>query len=125
MTSEIKTIAIIGLGYVGLPLAVEFGKRRPVIGFDINQSRIDALRAGRDSTLEVSEVELVEASHLSFTADPADLAEASVYIVTVPTRHLAQDRRCHEQGGPVRVYMIIRDGTPNKRVLQQISRTGD
>ena len=85
MTSEIKTIAIIGLGYVGLPLAVEFGKRRPVIGFDINQSRIDALRAGRDSTLEVSEVELVEASHLSFTADPADLAAASVYIVTVPT----------------------------------------
>lgn len=85
MKSELKTIAIIGLGYVGLPLAVEFGKRRPVIGFDINQSRIDALRAGRDSTLEVSEDELVEASHLSFTADPADLAEASVYIVTVPT----------------------------------------
>lgn len=85
MMSEFKTIAIIGLGYVGLPLAVEFGKRRPVIGFDINQSRIDALRAGRDNTLEVSESELGEASHLSFTADPADLAEASVYIVTVPT----------------------------------------
>ncbi|MAM09663.1 MAG: Vi polysaccharide biosynthesis UDP-N-acetylglucosamine C-6 dehydrogenase TviB [Rhizobiaceae bacterium] len=85
MTSELKTIAIIGLGYVGLPLAVEFGKRRPVIGFDINQGRIDALRAGRDSTLEVSEDELGEASHLSFTADPADLAAASVYIVTVPT----------------------------------------
>lgn len=85
MTSELKTIAIIGLGYVGLPLAVEFGKRRPVVGFDINRGRIDALRAGRDSTLEVSEDELGEASHLSLTADPADLAAASVYIVTVPT----------------------------------------
>ena len=85
MMLELKTIAIIGLGYVGLPLAAEFGKRRPVIGFDINKSRIDALRAGRDSTLEVSEGELGEASHLSFTADPADLAKASIYIVTVPT----------------------------------------
>ena len=80
-----KTIAVIGLGYVGLPLAVEFGKIRPVIGFDINQSRIDALREGRDSTLEVSGDELREAAHLSFTTDLADLAEATIYIVTVPT----------------------------------------
>jgi UDP-N-acetyl-D-galactosamine dehydrogenase len=80
-----QKIAVIGLGYVGLPLAVEFGKIRPVIGFDINQGRIDALRNGRDSTLEVSEDELREAAHLSFTADPADLAAASIYIVTVPT----------------------------------------
>ncbi|MFU8825808.1 Vi polysaccharide biosynthesis UDP-N-acetylglucosamine C-6 dehydrogenase TviB [Yoonia sp.] len=80
-----QKIAVIGLGYVGLPLAVEFGKIRPVIGFDINQTRIDALREGRDSTLEVSEDELREASHLSYTTNPADLAAASIYIVTVPT----------------------------------------
>ncbi|WP_321351609.1 Vi polysaccharide biosynthesis UDP-N-acetylglucosamine C-6 dehydrogenase TviB [Halopseudomonas oceani] len=78
-------LAIIGLGYVGLPLAVEFGKQRPVIGFDINQARIDALRAGHDSTLEVSDQELQEAAHLSYTADTADLEGANVYIVTVPT----------------------------------------
>ena len=85
MMQDMKKIAIIGLGYVGLPLAVEFGKIRPVIGFDINQNRIDALREGRDSTLEVSGDELREAAHLSFTTDPADLAEANIYIVTVPT----------------------------------------
>ena len=85
MMQDMKKIAIIGLGYVGLPLAVEFGKIRPVIGFDINQTRIDALREGRDSTLEVSGDELREAAHLSFTTDPADLAEANIYIVTVPT----------------------------------------
>jgi UDP-N-acetyl-D-galactosamine dehydrogenase len=85
MMQEMKKIAIIGLGYVGLPLAVEFGKTRPVIGFDINQTRINALREGRDSTLEVSGGELREAAHLSFTTEPADLAEANIYIVTVPT----------------------------------------
>ena len=85
MIQDMKKIAIIGLGYVGLPLAVEFGKIRPVIGFDINQGRIDALREGRDSTLEVSGDELREAAHLSFTTDPADLAQANIYIVTVPT----------------------------------------
>lgn len=85
MMSDTQKIAVIGLGYVGLPLAVEFGKRRPVIGFDINQSRIDALRDGQDSTLEVSDDELREAAHLSFSTDPADLAEATIYIVTVPT----------------------------------------
>lgn len=82
--SEIK-IAIIGLGYVGLPLAVEFGKKRPVIGFDINQSRIAALQAGHDSTLEVDDEELKEAKHLSYSAEPEDLEAANVYIVTVPT----------------------------------------
>jgi UDP-N-acetyl-D-galactosamine dehydrogenase len=80
-----KTIAIIGLGYVGLPLAVEFGKVRPVIGFDINQARIDELRAGRDHTLECSPEQLAQASHLRFSADPAALKEAGVFIVTVPT----------------------------------------
>ena len=85
MKANVKTIAVIGLGYVGLPLAVEFGKSRPVIGFDINESRIYALRVGRDATLEVSNSELASADHLAFTSDPADLAAASIYIVTVPT----------------------------------------
>ena len=78
-------LAIIGLGYVGLPLAVEFGKKRQVIGFDINQSRINALREGHDSTLEVDDEEMKEAAQLSYTATPTDLEAANVYIVTVPT----------------------------------------
>ncbi|MDZ4299100.1 MAG: nucleotide sugar dehydrogenase, partial [Moraxellaceae bacterium] len=78
-------LAIIGLGYVGLPLAVEFGKKRPVIGFDINHTRIKALQAGHDSTLEVEDLELKEAKSLSYSANPADLEQANVYIVTVPT----------------------------------------
>jgi len=85
MTTHVKTIAVIGLGYVGLPLAVEFGKARPVIGFDINASRIDALRLGHDATLEVANDELATADQLAFTSDPTDLAAASIYIVTVPT----------------------------------------
>ncbi|AUV87425.1 Vi polysaccharide biosynthesis UDP-N-acetylglucosamine C-6 dehydrogenase TviB [Vibrio campbellii] len=78
-------VGIIGLGYVGLPLAVEFGKKAPTIGFDINQARIDELTAGRDSTLECSDNELAEAIHLSYTASLQDLKECNVYIVTVPT----------------------------------------
>lgn len=85
MTSDVKPIAVIGLGYVGLPLAAEFGKSRPVIGFDINAGRIDALRAGHDATQEVSPEELAAAAQLTFTSDPADMAHASIYIVTVPT----------------------------------------
>jgi UDP-N-acetyl-D-glucosamine/UDP-N-acetyl-D-galactosamine dehydrogenase len=85
MTTDMKTIAVIGLGYVGLPLAVEFGKSRPVIGFDINAGRIDALRSGYDATLEVSKDELAIADQLTFTSDSVDLAAASIYIVTVPT----------------------------------------
>ena len=78
-------LAVVGLGYVGLPLAVEFGKKRSVIGFDINTRRIDALKAGHDHTLEVSDAELAEASQLSYTADRAELGQANVFIVTVPT----------------------------------------
>jgi UDP-N-acetyl-D-galactosamine dehydrogenase len=85
MTTHVKTIAVIGLGYVGLPLAVEFGKARPVIGYDINTSRIDALREGHDATLEVSNDELATADQFALTSNPADLAAASIYIVTVPT----------------------------------------
>mgnify|MGYP003628167019 CR=1 FL=1 len=78
-------IAVIGLGYVGLPLAVEFGKQRKVVGFDINAARIADLRAGKDNTLEVNADELAEAKHLSFTDQLNDLAECSIFIVTVPT----------------------------------------
>lgn len=78
-------LAIIGLGYVGLPLAVEFGKRRPVIGFDINAERITALQAGKDSTLETTDEELREAKYLRYTTDSEVLREANCYIVTVPT----------------------------------------
>lgn len=78
-------LAIIGLGYVGLPLAVEFGKKRPVMGFDINEMRIAELQSGRDLTLEVNEAELKEASGLSFTASLNDLRDCNCFIVTVPT----------------------------------------
>lgn len=78
-------IAIIGLGYVGLPLAVEFGKHFLTIGFDINLSRIQELESGQDHTLEVSSAELGEAKHLSFTADLEKLQDSNFYIVTVPT----------------------------------------
>jgi UDP-N-acetyl-D-galactosamine dehydrogenase len=82
--SDIK-LAIIGLGYVGLPLATEFAKRRNVVGFDINASRVEALKQGKDTTLEVGEAELKEAKGLVFTTNPADLAACNVFIVTVPT----------------------------------------
>ncbi len=78
-------IAIIGLGYVGLPLAVEFGKKYPTLGFDINQARIAELQRGEDHTLEVSPAELAEATQLRYSADIAALREANFYIVTVPT----------------------------------------
>jgi len=78
-------LAVIGLGYVGLPLAVEFGKLRPVLGFDINRSRIDALRAGHDTTLEVDDDELAEAKYLRYSFDLDDLRDCNVFIVTVPT----------------------------------------
>ncbi|WP_226455361.1 Vi polysaccharide biosynthesis UDP-N-acetylglucosamine C-6 dehydrogenase TviB [Pseudomonas sp. AF03-9] len=78
-------LAVVGLGYVGLPLAVEFGKHRSVIGFDINQARIDALNEGRDGTLEVNDDELKAAKHLSFSAKSDVLKGCNVFIVTVPT----------------------------------------
>jgi UDP-N-acetyl-D-glucosamine/UDP-N-acetyl-D-galactosamine dehydrogenase len=78
-------IAIIGLGYVGLPLAVEFGKHYPVVGFDINPARVSELQAGEDRTLEVDAAELALARHLSFTTQLPELAACNVFIVTVPT----------------------------------------
>jgi len=87
-------LGIIGLGYVGLPLAVEFGKRYPTTGYDISRSRIEELRAGRDSSLEVEPEELKAVQGLVCTDRPEDLSTCNVFIVTVPTpidRHKAPD----------------------------------
>ena len=81
---ELK-LAVVGLGYVGLPLAVEFGRKRSVVGFDINQRRIDQLKAGNDHTLETTSEELASAQHLSYTTQMEDLRACNCYIVTVPT----------------------------------------
>lgn len=80
-----ETIAVIGLGYVGLPLAVEFGKKRPIIGFDVNEMRIEELQRGRDRTREVTESDLEASGNLRFTADEKELEACEIYIVTVPT----------------------------------------
>ncbi|MDC1447511.1 Vi polysaccharide biosynthesis UDP-N-acetylglucosamine C-6 dehydrogenase TviB [Candidatus Thioglobus sp.] len=80
-----RKISIIGLGYVGLPLAVEFGKKRSVIGFDINESRINELKNGIDNTLEVTNLELKEAIQLSYTKDLNDIKDCEIFIITVPT----------------------------------------
>ena len=90
MNNKKHTIAIIGLGYVGLPLAVAFAKKYKVIGFDINQARVKELQSGHDHTLEVEDEDLQKALHntefgLTISADTEDLVEANFYVVTVPT----------------------------------------
>jgi len=85
LKTEDARIAVIGLGYVGLPLAVEFGRHYPTVGFDVNSARIAELKAGRDETLEVSEEELKAARQLAYTDRPEDAADCNVYIATVPT----------------------------------------
>ncbi len=82
---ENTKLAVVGLGYVGLPLAVEFGKRYDTVGFDINRTRIDELGRGRDKTLEVDAAELADAGRLRFSSELDDLKDRDVYIVTVPT----------------------------------------
>jgi UDP-N-acetyl-D-galactosamine dehydrogenase len=82
---EQEKIAVIGLGYVGLPVAIAFGRKLPTIGFDIRQRRVDELRKGHDDTLEVSDEQLASARQLEMTADPAKLADCTFYIVAVPT----------------------------------------
>jgi UDP-N-acetyl-D-galactosamine dehydrogenase len=84
-TQDEYKLAVIGLGYVGLPLAVEFGKKYEVVGFDVNASRIEALQAGHDATLEVSDAELADAKGLRYSANADDLKAATIFIVTVPT----------------------------------------
>ncbi|PNK02972.1 Vi polysaccharide biosynthesis protein VipA/TviB [Cylindrospermopsis raciborskii S07] len=78
-------LAVIGLGYVGLPLALEFGKVYPTVGFDINQTRVQQLQSGEDLTREVTSEELALATQLKITHDPANMADCNVYIITVPT----------------------------------------
>ena len=85
MNLDNTTIALIGLGYVGLPLAVEFGKHRPVIGFDINQTRVAELQGGKDHTLECSPEQLKASEHLRFSSQLDDLRDCGIFIVTVPT----------------------------------------
>ncbi|PPD30414.1 MAG: Vi polysaccharide biosynthesis protein VipA/TviB [Hyphomicrobium sp.] len=85
MNIDGSTIAVIGLGYVGLPLAVGFGQHRPVIGFDINKARVAELRTGSDSTLEIDQAQLARTKHLTFSDDVNDLSRAKIFIVTVPT----------------------------------------
>ena len=85
MKAKDTRIAVIGLGYVGLPLAVEFGKKYLTIGFDVNRSRINSLISGNDSTLEVDTAALESATHLGYTTDVDKLKTCNVYIVTVPT----------------------------------------
>ena len=83
--AEKLRVGIVGLGYVGLPLAVEFGKHFNTVGFDIKAERIAELRAGRDSTLECSSEELAEAKRLTYTGDLKALGRCTVFIITVPT----------------------------------------
>ena len=97
-------IGVVGLGYVGLPLAVELGRRYPTVGFDIDNDRVTELKEGRDSSLEVEPDELRAAANLSFTAEPRDIAACNVYIVTVPT--------------PINAHK-----EPDLRPLQSASRT--
>ena len=110
---DIEKIAIVGLGYVGLPLAVEFGKRRPVVGFDIATRRVTELGAGVDSTHEVTAEELAAAEHLTFTANPSDIADCKIYIITVPT---PIDRHKRPDLGPLLAA---------SRTVGQVLKTGD
>ena len=94
-----KKIAIIGLGYVGLPLAIEFGKVFKTVGFDTNKSRIKELLAGKDSTLEVSSKELQESPMLSYSTDTEDIKSCNIFIITVPT---PIDKYNHPDLGPLK-----------------------
>ena len=85
MQNSKTTIGVVGLGYVGLPLAVEFGRKRHVIGFDTNDVRIEELSKGIDRTLETTKKELNEAVYLSYTNKLEDLSDCNIYIITVPT----------------------------------------
>ena len=107
-----KKIAIIGLGYVGLPLAIEFGKKRTVVGFDINQNRIKALKQGVDVTLEINKQEFKDAVYLSFTTNLDDLKTCNIFIVTVPTpidKHKRPDLTSLEKSSEV-IGSILKKG---------------
>jgi len=107
-----KKIALIGLGYVGLPLAVEFGKKREVVGFDINQNRINDLKKGLDVTLETTAQELKDAAYLGYTTILDDIKDCEIYIVTVPTpidKHKRPDLRPLEKSSEA-VGSILKKG---------------
>src|ERR1700679_981664 len=89
---EQEKIAVIGLGYVGLPVALSFGRKLPTVGFDIRQRRVDELKRGHDETMEVTAEHLAAAKMLEMTADPAKLADCTFYIVAVPTPIDANNR---------------------------------
>ena len=108
-------LAVVGLGYVGLPLAVEFGKQREVLGFDINARRIEELRAGNDHTLEVSGPELAEARHLRYSSDPAELASANVGMVLYPLSAFRAMNKAAET-----VYQAIRRDGHQKNVVDMM-----
>ncbi len=103
MNNQLK-ICVVGLGYVGLPLAVEFGRHEVTVGFDINASRIAELDAGTDTTREVNETELRQSEMLRFTSDSRDIGNANVYIITVPT---PIDRNKRPDLGPLRTASEI------------------
>lgn len=112
-TKKVK-LAVIGLGYVGLPVAVEFGKKLPTIGFDIDAHRIAELTSGHDATLEVTPEELAQASHLQFTADLEDTRDCNVYIAAVPTpidRYRRPDLRPLESASRMIGRVIARGDT--------------
>jgi UDP-N-acetyl-D-glucosamine/UDP-N-acetyl-D-galactosamine dehydrogenase len=107
-----KRIALIGLGYVGLPLAIEFGKKYEVVGFDINEDRINALNNGLDTTLETTEKELKDAVHLSYTTNIDDIKDCTIFIITVPTpidKHRRPDLTPLEQSSAA-VGSILKKG---------------
>ena len=112
--NENLQIAIIGMGYVGLPLAIEFGKKFAATGFDIKSDRLEKLRAGIDVTCETTPEELAAAKKLSFTGDENDLAGCDVFIVTVPTpvdKYKRPDRRTRNEtgsSGHLRKYRLSR-----------------
>jgi UDP-N-acetyl-D-galactosamine dehydrogenase len=112
MSTFNEQIAVIGLGYVGLPLAVEFGYKRSVIGFDINVSRINELKKGIDNTLETSSQELKDATHLSYTTSLKDLKDCKIFIITVPTpidKHKKPDLRPLEKASAA-IGSILKKG---------------
>src|ERR1043165_6403400 len=122
---EQEKIAVIGLGYVGLPVAIAFGRKLPTVGCDIRQRRVDQLKQGHDDTLEVSDDQLTSAKQLEMTADPARLADCTFYIVAVPT---PIDHNNRPDLGPVvsaskTIAPHLRPGDENV-VLPQI-RTGN
>jgi len=107
-----ELIAVIGLGYVGLPLAVEFGYKRSVIGFDINESRINELKNGIDNTLETGNQELKDATHLSYTHNLKDIKDCKIFIITVPTpidKHKKPDLRPLEKASAA-IGSILKKG---------------